>query len=85
MMMAVPTVVGGVLKLASIPPTETGRAATLKDIGAGPMAMTIIGSHELRVSAAEVGLVTVAVLIGLFLPELTVGGTGPMIPYWPGH
>ena len=31
---AVPTVVGGVLKLATMPPIETGNAATLKDISA---------------------------------------------------
>jgi hypothetical protein len=29
---AVPTVVGGVLKLSTIPPIETGMAATLKDM-----------------------------------------------------
>jgi hypothetical protein len=46
MTMAVPTVVGGVLKLATIPPMETGRAATLKDINAWPMAITIIGSQD---------------------------------------
>jgi hypothetical protein len=32
--------------------------------------MTIIASHRLRVSAAEAALLTVAVLIGLFFPEL---------------
>ena len=49
------------------------------------MAMTIIGGHKWRISAADAVLVNVAVLIGLFFPELIVGGTGPMIPYWPGH
>src|SRR5262245_26412206 len=44
--MAVPTVVGGVLKLLTMPPIETGSAATLKDISICPMAMTIIGSHD---------------------------------------
>ena len=34
MTIAVPTVVGGVLKLATIPPIETGNAATLKDMNA---------------------------------------------------
>ena len=48
------------------------------------MAMTIIGSHESRVSAVERGVVTVVVLIGLFLPELIVGGTGSMTPCWAG-
>ena len=51
---AVPTVVGGVLKLATIPPMETGRAATLKDINAWPMAMTIIGSQESCPSSSAV-------------------------------
>src|SRR5262245_27840358 len=49
---AVPTVVGGVLKLATIPPMETGMADTLNDISACPMAMTIIGSHEVRTSTS---------------------------------
>jgi hypothetical protein len=40
------------------------------------MAMTIIASHRLRVSAAEPALLTVAVLIGLFFPELIMGGIG---------
>src|SRR5262245_15170386 len=43
---AVPTVVGGVLKLATIPPIETGRAATLKDISICAMAITIIGTQD---------------------------------------
>ena len=49
---AVPTVVGGVLKLSTIPPMDTGMAETLKDISIWPMAMTIIGTHESRGSAA---------------------------------
>src|SRR5262245_16601901 len=53
---AVPTVVGGVLKLSTIPPMDTGMAATLKDISIWPMAMTIIGSHE--------SLTSVSVLAG---------------------
>src|SRR5215813_15533419 len=42
---AVPTVVGGVLKLLTMPLIETGRADTLKDISIWAIAMTIIGSH----------------------------------------
>src|SRR5262249_17582585 len=49
---AVPTVVGGVLKLSTIPPMDTSRADTLKEISACPRAMTIIGAHEARTSAA---------------------------------
>jgi hypothetical protein len=43
---AVPTVVGGVLKLSTIPPIEMGSEATLNDISAWPMAITTIGTHE---------------------------------------
>src|SRR5499426_1898479 len=43
---AVPTVVGGVLKLFTMPLIETGRADTLKDISIWAIAMTIIGSHD---------------------------------------
>jgi hypothetical protein len=49
---AVPTVVGGVLKLSTIPPIDTGSADTLKEISAWPMAMAIIGTHESRTSAS---------------------------------
>src|SRR5262245_19830133 len=49
---AVPTVVGGVLKLAIMPLMETGRAATLKDMSIWPMAMTIMGTHESCTSGA---------------------------------
>src|SRR5262249_5264043 len=43
---AVPTVVGGVLKLSTMPRMETGRADTLNDISIWPKAMTIIGTHD---------------------------------------
>jgi hypothetical protein len=43
---AVPTVVGGVSKLSTIPPIDTGKAATLNDISICPMAITIIGTQE---------------------------------------
>src|SRR5262249_15117500 len=49
---AVPTVVGGVLKLCTIPPMDTSRADTLKEISACPRAIPIIGAHEARTSAA---------------------------------
>src|SRR5262245_48792269 len=58
---AVPTVVGGVLKLSTIPPMDTGMADTLKDISIWPMAMTIIGSHESRTSVSATGAEAVAV------------------------
>src|SRR5262249_33460656 len=44
--MAVPTVVGGVSKLATMPLIDTGKADTLKDISIWPMAMTIMGTQE---------------------------------------
>lgn len=47
-MIAVPIVVGGTPKLSTIPPMETGRAATLKDIRACPMAMTTMANHGSR-------------------------------------
>src|SRR5271165_6056165 len=50
MTIAVPTVVGDVLKLATIPPTETRRALMLKDIRIWAIATTIIGSPEVRSS-----------------------------------
>src|SRR5262245_56612824 len=58
--MAVPTVVGGVSKLLTMPLIETGSAETLKDISIWPMAMTIIGSHEActSVSALSAGAAT---------------------------
>src|SRR5262247_1002930 len=43
---AVATVVGGVLKLATIPLMDTGKADTLKDISIWAMAMTTMGSHD---------------------------------------
>ncbi len=42
---AVPTVVGGTPKSATMPPMEIGKAATLKDISACPIAMTTIGNQ----------------------------------------
>ena len=47
---AVPTVVGGVLKLFTIPAIETGIAATLNDMSACAMPITIIGSQDARSS-----------------------------------
>jgi hypothetical protein len=46
MTIAVPTVVGDVLKLATIPPTETRKALMLKDIRIWASATTNIGSQE---------------------------------------
>src|SRR5215475_6817855 len=57
---AVPTVVGGVLKLCTIPLIETGMAATLNDINICPMAMTIIGSHGSSCTFVLVSLIVLA-------------------------
>ena len=67
---AVPTVVGGVLKLATIPPMDTGRAATLKDMSAWPMAMTIIGSHDACTSGPGRVVEPVCAVIGGVLLRL---------------
>ncbi len=56
---AVPTVVGWVSKLSTMPPIETGKAATLNDMSAWPMAITIMGSQESRCSSASTVVVMV--------------------------
>ena len=62
---AVPIVVGGVLKLSTIPPIEIGRLDALKDSNAWPMAITTIGNHEACVSAPALGVETdfVAIIV----------------------
>jgi hypothetical protein len=50
--MPVATVVGGTLKLFTIPPIATGREATLKDMSTWPSAIAIIGTQESWVSVA---------------------------------
>src|SRR5262245_40610448 len=77
---AVPTVVGGALKLLTIPPMDTGMAETLNDMSAWPMAMTIMGSHGSRRSASA-GVVAAAgagvcVLMALPPPGLALSGLG---------
>src|SRR5512147_501104 len=52
--MPVPTVVGGTLKLLTMPPMETGSDATLNDMIAWPSAIAIIGIHDSRTAAALV-------------------------------
>jgi hypothetical protein len=42
----VATVVGGTLKLFTIPPSATGREATLNDMIDCPKAMAIMGTHD---------------------------------------
>ena len=44
--LALATVVGGTLKLLTMPPSATGSDATLKDIRICPSAMVIIGTQE---------------------------------------
>ena len=51
-----PTVVGCVSKLATMPLIDTGSAATLNDISIWPIAMMIIGSQESRASFCSSGL-----------------------------
>ena len=52
MTMPVATVVGGTSKLFTMPPSETGSEATLKDMITWPSAMTIIGIQDSRASVA---------------------------------
>jgi hypothetical protein len=60
--MPVATVVGGTLKLCTIPPIATGSEATLKDMIIWPSAIAIIGTQESCASVAG-WLATVAVVI----------------------
>ena len=55
--MPVAMVVGGTPKLATMPDSETGSAATLKDISICPSAMAIIGTQDSRASAVAVLLI----------------------------
>jgi hypothetical protein len=68
MTIAVPTVVGDVLKLATIPPTETRKALMLKDIRIWASAMTIIGSQEAR-SSGLAPAIEAASVVNPLLPE----------------
>jgi len=56
--MPVAMVVGGTLKLATMPLSETGSEATLKDISTWPSAMQIIGTQDSR--AASEGMAALA-------------------------
>src|SRR4249919_2926856 len=47
-------VVGGTLKLSTMPPNATGNEATLKDMIAWPSAMAIIGTQDRRASALPI-------------------------------
>src|SRR5262249_42084202 len=72
-----PTVVGGVLKLLTIPLIETGRAATLKDISIWPMAMTIIGSHDACTSVSATDAWGRAlIVVSSFRPRARGAGRG---------
>src|SRR5512132_858664 len=64
--MPVPTVVGGTLKLWTMPPMETGSDATLNDMIAWPSAIAIIGIHDSR-TPAPVAAGALVVLIDCLL------------------
>jgi hypothetical protein len=51
----VATVVGGTLKLFTMPLSATGSEATLKDISAWPRAIAIIGTQDSRCPVSEPG------------------------------
>src|SRR5512132_1508204 len=65
--MPVPTVVGGTLKLWTMPPMETGSDATLNDMIAWPSTIAIIGIHDSRTPApAAAGVIVVLIDCLLF-------------------
>ena len=51
--MPVATVVGGTLKLFTMPPSATGKEATLKDMIIWPSAMAIIGTQDSRAASSS--------------------------------
>ncbi len=63
----VATVVGGTLKLFTMPLSATGREATLKDMIAWPRAIAIIGSQDSLVADPPPALVAVFVVMASFL------------------
>ncbi len=68
MTMPVAIVVGGTSKLATMPASETGSAATLKDISTWPSAIAIIGTQDSRVSSLP--------LMEPSFPSMSVQATG---------
>src|SRR5499426_3538687 len=78
---AVPTVVGGVLKLFTMPLIETGRADTLKDISIWAMAITIIGSHDACTSVSGTASAADVASRALIVLSLLAGreGAGPSV------
>jgi hypothetical protein len=63
MTIAVPTEVGDVLKLTTIPPTETRKALMLKDIRIWASAITIMGNQDVCCRAPALVDETLSVVI----------------------
>src|SRR5262245_62136753 len=64
----VATVVGGTLKLSTMPPSATGNDATLKDMIAWPSAMAIIGTQDCCASARPIVSDAVVMIFLSFWP-----------------
>ena len=78
--MPVATVVGGTLKLCTMPPIATGKEATLKDINAWPSAIATIGSQDSAssMSAMEFATASDAMVLALRIRGLSEPGeAGP--------
>jgi hypothetical protein len=63
----VATVVGGTLKLLTMPLSATGSEATLKDISAWPKAIAIIGAQDPRISVSALVIAPVLVVMAFIL------------------
>jgi hypothetical protein len=74
MTIAVPTVVGGTLKLWTMPPIATGREATLNDMIAWPRAIAIIGTQDSLVSAWGLAGAAATVVMGRRPPGQDLAG-----------
>src|SRR5262249_53982305 len=64
---AVPTVVGGVLKLSTIPLIDTGMAEMAKESSAWPRAMVTIGAQEARASASALAGGLACIVLAILL------------------
>ena len=72
----VATVVGGTLKLCTIPPIATGKEATLNDINAWPSAMATIGSQDSACSMSATEFETASDAMVFCPPDSGIIGIG---------
>src|SRR5262245_32751606 len=79
---AVPTVVGGVPKLSTIPLIDTGMAEMAKESSTWPRAMMTIGTQEARPSAAALAGGLACIVLAILLLPRRFGGVdraGPVV------